>query len=206
MKDFAARFGTPLETVRPRGGRVIEGFSAKLQRRIRLFSHSHFAQWIRLEADPSVIAFCERPARVGPQPDALLVDFWVDGPHGQTMLLLDSQRPGAVPAVPSQLDGIPVRTVAAAELAAAAVWISNWSRMLPVVNATRSLLPTPLLRSVLDHVQEPISLARLEHELSFGDPSLARGAIFEQLRLGRICAPSLHTQPLGLHTQLEPLS
>ena len=43
------------------------------------------------------------------------------------MLLLDSLQPGAVPAVPSQLDGIPVRTVAAAEL--------------PVVNVVR---PSPL--------------------------------------------------------------
>jgi len=40
----------------------------------------------------------------------------------------------------------------------------------------------------------------LEHELSFGDPSPARGAIFEQLRLGKIRAPSLHTQQLGLDT------
>ena len=93
MKDFAARFGTPLETVRPRGGRLIEGFSAKLQRRVRLLSHPSFAQWIRLEADPSVIAFCERPSRAGPEPDARLIDFWVQGPDGQEMLLLDPQQP-----------------------------------------------------------------------------------------------------------------
>ena len=34
--------------------RLIEGYSAKLQRRVRLFDHSSFAQWIRLEADPAV--------------------------------------------------------------------------------------------------------------------------------------------------------
>src|SRR5947207_1367794 len=136
MKDFAARYGTPLETVRPRGGRLIEGFSVKLQRRVRLFSYSSFAQWIRLEADPSVLDFCERPARVGSNPETRLIDFWVRRADTQELILVDAPRE-----VPSQLYGIPVRCVTAAELAAANLWIVNWSRMLPVVNATRALLP-----------------------------------------------------------------
>ena len=201
MKDFAARYGTPLETVRPRGGRLIEGFSVKLQRRVRLFSHSSFGQWIRLEADPSVLAFCERPARMGSDPDTRLIDFWVHRAEAQEMLVIDAPQE-----IPSHLHGISVRCVTDGELAAANVWIVNWSRMLPVVNATRALLPPRLLRSVLHHVRGAMSLGRLEHELSYGDSSLARGAIFEQLRIGGIRAPSLHTQPVGLHTLLEPVS
>jgi hypothetical protein len=141
MKDSSARFVALLETVRPRGGRLIEGFSVKLQRRARLFSRSSFAQWIRLEADPSVIAFCERPARVGPGPDTRLIDFWVHGADGEAMLLIDARED-----VPSQLHGLQVRVVGDAELAAASVWIGNWSRMLPVINATRTLLPPSILR------------------------------------------------------------
>ena len=201
MKDSSARFAAPLETVRPRGGRLIEGFSVKLQRRVRVFSHSSFAQWIRLEADPSVIAFCERPARVGPGPDTRLIDFWVHGADGEAMLLIDARED-----VPSKLHGMQVRVVGGAELAAASAWIGNWSRMLPVINATRALLPPRTLQSVVTHVRQAMSLGRLEQELSFGNPSLARGAIFEQLRRGAIRAPSLHTQPIGLHTLLEPVS
>lgn len=203
MKDFRARFHGPVETARPRGARLIEGYSAKLQRRVRLFDHSSFAQWIRLEADPAVITFCERPARIGPQRDARLVDFWVHSLDGEAMLLLESQRSEGAS---SQLDDIAVRTIGAAELAAAGIWISNWSCMLPVINTTRTLLPGALLRSVLDHVCSPVPLGRLEHELSLGDPTLARGAIFEHLRRGRIRAPSLRTQPIGPHTVLEPAS
>ena len=55
--------------------RMIEGFSPKLQRRVRLFSHSSFAQWMRLEADPAVSTFCERPARLTEEPAARLVEF-----------------------------------------------------------------------------------------------------------------------------------
>jgi hypothetical protein len=201
MKDFGARYRTPLETVRPRGGRLIEGFSVKLQRRVRLFSHSSFAQWMRLEADPSILDFCERPARVGSNPGTRVIDFWIRRADAQELVLVDAPQE-----VPSQLYGIPVRCVTAAELAAANLWIVNWSRMLPVVNATLALLPPRLLRSVVHLVREAMPLGRLEHELSCGDPSLARGAVFEQLRTGGIRAPSLHTQPIGLHTLVEPVS
>jgi len=117
------------------------------------------------------------------------------------MLLIDARQD-----VPSQLHGMQVRVVGDAELAAAGVWIGNWSRMLPVINATQALLPQRMLRSVVTNVRGAMSLGRLEQELSLGDPSLARGAIFEQLRRGAIRAPSLHTRPIGLHTLLEPVS
>jgi hypothetical protein len=39
-------------------------------------------QWIRLEADPTVISFCEHPARVDADDSRRLIEFWVvaDGP------------------------------------------------------------------------------------------------------------------------------
>ena len=39
--------------------------------------------------------------------------------------------------VPSEVDDIPVRVVAAAEIAAARTWIRNGQRMLPVIVAAR---------------------------------------------------------------------
>ena len=199
MKDFAV----PLETVRPRGGRLLEAFSPKLGRRVRLFDHRRFQQWLRLEADPAVLAFCERPARLGPQPDARLVDFWVRHRDGQAMLLLEPAPPQAVPA---QVDGVDIRMVPSADLAADSVWIANWQRMLPIVTATRSLVPKALTKAVLDRIHEPTPLAMVERDLSRGDPSLVRGAIYDLLRTGRIAAASLHVQPLTLHTLLEPLA
>jgi hypothetical protein len=46
---------------RPRGARLIEGFSPKLGRRLQFFDHATFGVWIGLEATPDVITFCERP-------------------------------------------------------------------------------------------------------------------------------------------------
>lgn len=199
MKDFAA----PLEMARPRGSRLLEAFSPKLGRRVRLFDHRNFRQWLCLEADPAVVAFCESPARLGARPDARLVDFWVRRRDGDSMLLLE---PAPREAVTAQVEGVDLRIVPAAELAAAAIWTANWQRMLPVVTATRSLVPRALSKAVLDRVREPTPLAVVERHLFGGDPSLVRGAIYDLLRIGRISAPSLHTQPLTLHTLLEPVA
>lgn len=200
MKGFTPRFAAPLDAPRPRGARLLEAFSPKLGRRVRLFDHACFEQWIRLEADPSVQWLCERPARLGVARDARLIDFWVQRCEGEQLLLVDR---AAEPA-PETVGGLPVHRVATAELAAAAMWVANWQRMLPVVNATRSLVPKGLAHSVLRFVRAPSALSLIEHQFSMGDPPLVRGVIFELLRTGQLQAPSLHNQPLSLHTLLEP--
>ena len=196
MKDFTA----PLQPPGPRGRRLLEAFSPKLGRRVRLFDHRRFQQWLRLEADPSVLAFCERSARLGLQPDARLVDFWVRRHDGETMLLLE---PAAEGALPQQVEGVDLQVVSAAEMAADSVWTANWQRMLPVVTATRSLVPKALTKAVLHYLREPAPLSSVEWSLRRGDPCLVRGAVFDLLRTGRIAAPSLHVAPLTLHTMLE---
>ena len=204
MKDFTTRFHAPLEVTRPRGCRLLEAFSPELARPIRLFERASFQQWIRLEADPAVLSLCERPARLGIKRDGRLIDFWGQRRNGEEMLLLG--HGDAEQTVPDQIDGTALRVVAPAELAVANIWVTNWQRMLPVINATRTLLPKGLAKSVLSFVHEPIALARIEHQFFIGDPSLVRGVIFELVRTGGLCAPALHTQPLSLHTLLEPAS
>src|ERR1035441_5103501 len=142
MKDSAPRFATPLDTPRPRGADLFEAFSPKLGRRVRLFNRANFNQWIRLEADPSVLFQCERPARLGIDCDARLIDFWVRRDGLEELLVLAHGE--AEPAVPDQFGGVALRVIAPAELAAANIWVTNWQRMLPVINAT---LPGMTLRN-----------------------------------------------------------
>ena len=84
------------------------------------------------------------------------------------------------------------------------VWVANWLRMIPVINATRDVQPKALIKSVLCLVHRPLALSLVEHELSVGDPAVVRGTIFELLRTGQLMAPSLHLQALSLHTLVEP--
>lgn len=181
---------------------MLEGYSPKLGRRVQLFDHARFAVWIGLEAAATVLSFCERPVRVGPRATDMLVDFWLRLAKKETFLVVTTDQPAH--AIPAQIDGIEVRVVGAADRAAANVWVSNWQRMLPVLNATRAAIPASLLKSVRRFVHGPTSLAHIEQELSFGDPSIVRGAVFELLRTGQLAAPSLHTEPLYLHTMVEP--
>ena len=201
MRVFAPRFAAPLDTPRPRGARLLEAFSPKQGRRVRFFDHACFAQWIRLEADPDVLDLCERPTRLGSERDARLVDFWIRHAEGEQLVLLED---GGAGADPEMFDGVPVHRVAAAELAAAAVWIANWQKMLPVIVAAGPVLPAGLAQSVLKSLREPTALSRLEHDFSVGDPPVVRGAIFELLRTGQLRAPSLHERPLSPYTLLEP--
>jgi len=204
MKDSAPRFATPLDTPRPRGAHLFEAFSPKLGRRVRLFNRANFNQWIRLEADPSVLFQCERPARLGIDCDARLIDFWVRRDGLEELLVLAHSE--AEQAVPDQFGGVALRVIAPAELSAANIWVTNWQRMLPVINATRTLFPKSLAKSIVAFVREPIALACIEHQFSIGEPPLVRGVIFDLLRTGRLCAPALHTRPLSLQTLLEPVS
>lgn len=202
MKESSPRFLVPASSPRPRGSRLLTAFSPKLDRTVVFFDHARFDQWIRLEADPGVLTFCERPRRVGNGVDGPLIDFWVGGRTQEEMLIVDTGQ--GQEALPSSVQGVPLRFVPAAEQASAAIWVSNWQRLLPVISATRGLAPKALSKSVLSLVCRPLALAVIESELSLGDPAIVRGAVFELLRTGQLMAPSLHTQSLSMHTMVEP--
>jgi hypothetical protein len=166
---------------------------------VRLFDHAVFRQWVCLEAHADVLQFCEYPARLGSGPEARLVDFWVRDNEGERFLVI-----GDADFTAPAIEGVALQQVTSAELAAAAISIENWQRMLATITTCRSLVPKSLLRSVLALVSEPTPLSRIEHELSAGDPMLVRAGVFDLLRTGRLRAPSLHTKPLSLHSLVEP--
>ena len=202
MTDSSVRFSAPINAPRPKGSRLLAAFSPTLNRVVRAFDHYGLWLWARLETDPLITSFCEHPARLGKDDGARLVDYWVQRGSDQELLVLE--RDGGLGQMASALDGIALRIVPAAELAAAGVWIKNWLRMLPVITATRGLVPASLLRAATKLVREPVALSFVEHELAVGDPCLVRAAVFELLRTGKLLAPSLHSQALSLHTCIEP--
>jgi len=88
MKDLSPRFCIPINMPRPRGARLIEGFSPKLGRRLQFFEHATFAVWIGLGADPEVISLCERPTRMGLGKIDPIIDFWVRRTGGEEFQLV----------------------------------------------------------------------------------------------------------------------
>ena len=168
MKESAPRFVTPMGAPRPRGARLLTAYSPKLGRTIRAFDHAAFQQWIRLEVDPGIVSFCEHPCRTGAGDDDTLIDFWASRPGQEDMLVVE--RGQGTAKLPMSVQNVTLRLVPAAEQAAASVWVANWLRMIPVINATRDAQPKALIKSVLSLVRRPLALSLVEHELSVGDP------------------------------------
>ena len=103
----SARFKTAISTTRPRGARVIESYSPKLGRRLQCFGEDAFRQWICLEADPSIEAFCERPTYLGSGDDKRLADFWTRHQDRETLLVIDEKSGDNFPFRTSELATLP---------------------------------------------------------------------------------------------------
>jgi len=195
------RFQSAVSNARPRGVRVIEVYSPKLGRRLQCFGEGVFGQWVRLEADPTVQTFCERPAYLD-HAGKRLADFWVLQKGREALLLVDVEDPRSTIAVGDA--ELPVRSIPRAELAAARIWIGNWERMLPAITSCRAQMTPSFRRSILRFVSEPMQLSRIEQEFVTGDPTLVRAAIFTLLHAGNLLAPKLHTEPLSFLTCFQP--
>lgn len=196
------RFQSAVSNARPRSVRVIEVYSPKLGRRLQCFGEHVFGQWVRLEADPTVQAFCERPAYLH-HADKTLVDFWILQEGREALLIVAQEnQPSTIMIGDEEL---PVRSIPSAELAAARTWIGNWERMLPAMTSCRTQIAPSLLRSILKFVSESMQLSRIEQEFVTADPTLVRAAIFNLLHAGKLTAPQLHTEHLSFLTCFQPV-
>ncbi|MCY1231857.1 hypothetical protein D9M68_571850 [compost metagenome] len=202
MEDSLSLAG-PITFARPRGAHRFEAFSPKLARRVMFYKRPAVEQWLLLEADPAVVAFCERPCYAPIDGCRRLVDFWVRYVDREELLLVDdASSEDQAPAAKGDLDdkALSIRYVAMAELVAARTWIDNWQRMLPYLVANRALVAPTLPGEIERFIKVPQRLLAIEREFSTGDPVLVRSALFGLLHGGRANAQELRTQSLSLLT------
>ena len=200
MGETSVRHVQPIKQRRGRGSRRIEAFSPKLKRRIQLSSRAAFELWLTLESDPAILTFCERPIAIPSVPLPRIVDFWSGSAQAETYLLLGEAEPNME--TKWQL-AIPVRFVPVAELAAARTWISNWERMLPVINACWDESLDQLEAAIIRHTHLPKRLLDIERDMAVSDPTPVRASVYRLLHRGALSAPALHTQPLSLLTEFQ---
>lgn len=177
--------------------RVIEAYSPKLGRRLQCFGEHVFGQWIRLEADPSVQTFCERPVYLD-LAGKRLADFWVRQDDRELLIVVDDESPTSTIMIGNA--ELEILAIPPAELAAARIWIGNWERMLPAITSCRQQITPSFQQSILKFIREPMQLSRIEQEFGTGEPTLVRGAVFNLLHNGKVQAPQLHTEPLSFLT------
>jgi hypothetical protein len=119
-----------VETKRPAGSRRIEIFSPKIKRRLTLFSWNTHDAWLLLEADPTVRAFCERPAYVDGEAGRVL-DFWVDQGSGRAKFLVVSTEEADAKSLPPSVHGVKLQILRRPDMIAFARRIENWAQIVP---------------------------------------------------------------------------
>jgi hypothetical protein len=200
------RFVVPIEMARPRYSHRLECFSHKLNRRLRLYDRAPFECWLRIESDPLVRAFCERPGHLNPPDGPRLIDFWVCFEDREEFWVVELDADAAIWSPVRMVDvgrgeRIPVRQIRLQDLLAWRVATQNWEQMLPYMNATRSMISEGLLTRVLECVATPRQLGTIERELAPIDPMLVRASIFTLVHRGLAIAPTLETKPHSRVTQ-----
>jgi hypothetical protein len=187
----------PIEISRRPWQRRIEVYSPKLKRRLTLFSWAAHDAWLLLEADPAVKVFCERPAYVEGVAGRL-IDFWVSrGRHAQFWVAACRVgEDGASKVGARSRVAVPRR----ADLMALGRRIRNWSQILPYRVSFARYPNDRLQKDIVNRLEKPHRLERLEAAFHPLDVATVRAALFELLATGKIIAPDLDSSPLGLTT------
>lgn len=201
MNKFS-RFQFPIHSIRPRGERLIEVYSIKLERRVQCFGELAYQLWVLLETNPKIESFCERPGSFEIGSGKRLADFWTLENSQEEFLLIKRSSLDLI--VCSTASDTPVRIVTLSDLAASRFWINNWQRFLPLLVTYREHMSPSILRSIVKFIKEPTQLSRIEREFVTGDPTIIRAALFHLLHQGLLAAPSLHVEPFSYLTYFEP--
>ena len=201
--DNFSRYRSAMLSKRSRDERLIEAYSPKLGRRLQCFGEHAFKQWLRLESDPVVQTFCERPAMIDFAGKYRVADYWVRQADAEMFLIVGEEHASSSVMVGDT--SVVVRAIPLAELAAARMWVSNWELMIVSIVSCQRLITEPLIRSALRCVTEPMQLSRIERELVVGDPTLVRATVYHLLHQGRLTAPQLMLEPLSFLTPFEPV-
>lgn len=205
-------FARPLPFVRRSGGRRLEVFSPKLERRISMSSYAAWQLWLAIEANPAIASFCERPALM-PGRARQVIDFWVRLGHDgdEFWLLADSDadsdagvKSGADdPAPPSHVREVPLRIIARSSLRQWDTPVANWSRIVPQLVSWRRVADPLLAQSIAVYVGHWRTLDAVLERFASNDAAMTEAALFSLVASGRVVSPQLSTKPYSGATRFR---
>jgi len=199
---LSPRYKAPSFNRKPFGSHQFDVYSPKMSRQLVLFGMPALNLWTRLEATPSVLAFCERPLQLPNTKPRRAIDFWVQSRDSEEFLIIakasvqDSEEGGG--AIPGEIiDGIPLRYVSIDEMGANATELKNWGWIIRDLSAFQRFVPEPLCKEVLATVDSGKSIAQLQAALPDQDSSIVKLAVYVLLHRGQVVCNELKTQLLG---------
>lgn len=213
-------FSRPLLFVRGPARRRIEVFSPKLARRLSLASYAGWQLWLALEANPLVLTFCERPARLDAA-NSRVIDFWVQlrSPASSEFWLLDDEghsdeiEVAGTPAAqndatirPEQVRGLPIRRVAPTDLRDWAIPVANWARILPYLVVWGRFSDIVLAQAIVVYLERSHTLDQIMAHCADHDPPMVEAALYWLVANARVLSPDLAVSPLSGATRFSRAS
>jgi hypothetical protein len=201
------RFQTPKSNRRPYGSHRFDVWSPKIGRRLTLFGQRSLRAWVAIEADPTIVEFCERPLVVQSQKPSRVIDFWVRrATAAELWLLLRAPEAGGKDEVVSpafrqwsRKHGLSLCLLPLEKPALSDAQFRNWGTVLRDLAANRRLLKEDLVAGVRVACRDAVALRTLERRFQHHDPILVRTALFRLLHQGVVHAPEF------AHASLDPL-
>ncbi|MGF6649545.1 hypothetical protein OKW34_000107 [Paraburkholderia youngii] len=197
---------------RPYGTHRFDVYGPKVGRRLTLFGHRALQFWLRLESDPQVVTYCERPLSFREQRGDRAADFWVCADHAELLYIL--LRPSEVtlaarghclhPALEawSRAHSMTLRAVAPHELDDSEMLCQNRLTMLHYLAAGAVPRGSEILPAILMACESGETLAELEQRFIAFDPMVVRAAAFSLVLNGSLCCPTIAERVLGPHSCL----
>ncbi|MCA9130976.1 MAG: hypothetical protein KDB22_28020 [Planctomycetales bacterium] len=208
--DEKLRFTAPADNSRPYGSHRFDTFCIKVGRRATVFGDLCLSALIRLEIDPSVLAYCERPMVLEDLKPKRVVDFWVKRTSGEELwfLLRPSEKawptgtggPGKAFSTWASAQNLTVVLCPRGDIALSDVARRNWTHILCYLNANRTYVDTRLTEKVHLLCRNEISIKEIQNQLQEEDPVLVRTALFLLMYEGRVVSPQIESVPIGAET------
>lgn len=204
------RFTAPADNTRPFKSHRYDVFGVKIGRRLTLFGDQALSAFIALEADPSVLAYCERPIVIKDFKPKRVVDFWVQRTSGEELWFLlrptertwrsDPNAPNAAFNVWAAASNLSVVLHVPEDLGLTDEARRNWGEILRYLSANLRFVQAELAERIYLMCGDGRTICEIQNLLADEDPILVRTAIFWLIHQGRIQIPSIHMSSLSLDT------
>ncbi len=200
LKAANPRFLSPADNARPYKSHRYDVFGLKVDRMMTLYGLTPLHTWIRMEADPDVQTYCERPHVIADSKPKRVVEFWV-GFRDREELWLSPRRDELERKLsPSEAEpafcawaaheGITVRFISDM-VPVDGMYVENWGRIIRELSANRRFVAAPLKDRILGCITTARPLSALAGLFPEEDPVLLRTAAFSLLHVGKLRCPDI---------------
>lgn len=199
---LSPRYKGPSFHRKPFGSHQFDVYSPKMSRQLVLFGMPALNLWTALEANPYVLAFCERPLPLPNSKPQQAIDFWVQSRDVEEFLIIakapaQDNSEDATAVYRDLIDGISLRYVPAEDVSQNAVELKNWGWIIRDLSAFQRFVPELVCKEVLSNVQSGKSIAQLQADIPEQDSSIVKLAVYVLLHRGQLVCKELKTQLLN---------